>query len=49
MRDKHEEQITAFKENTDETKQDLREARQSAKFIEFMQDNLAPFLEHTFV
>ncbi len=32
--EKHDDQIMAYKEKLDETKQDLREARQSAKFIE---------------
>jgi peptidoglycan hydrolase CwlO-like protein len=34
LQEKHDDQITAYKEKLDETKQDLREARQSAKFIE---------------
>jgi hypothetical protein len=36
VQDKHEDQIMAYKEKLDETKQDLREARQSAKFAEAM-------------
>ena len=34
IQEKHDDQISAYKEKLDETKQDLREARQSAKFME---------------